>query len=75
MKDAVGRIAASIRGSQTLRLLAIGFRFGVRMHPIQYLLLGGALCMSYLLELSLAEHAVGTRPVPAEQEEQEQRRA
>lgn len=29
---------------------------GVRVHPIQYLLLGGALCMFYLLELSLSEH-------------------
>ena len=26
------------------------------MHPIQYLLLGAALCVFYLLELSLAEH-------------------
>jgi inner membrane protein len=29
---------------------------GVRVHPIQYLLLGGALCLFYLLELSLSEH-------------------
>ena len=29
---------------------------GVRIHPIQYLLLGAALCVFYLLELSLAEH-------------------
>jgi inner membrane protein len=28
----------------------------VRIHPIQYLLLGAALCVFYLLELSLAEH-------------------
>jgi inner membrane protein len=28
----------------------------VRVHPIQYLLLGAALCLFYLLELSLAEH-------------------
>ena len=28
----------------------------VRVHPIQYLLLGSALCLFYLLELSLAEH-------------------
>lgn len=28
----------------------------VRVHPIQYLLLGGALCLFYLLELSLSEH-------------------
>src|SRR4030095_4504606 len=27
-----------------------------RVHPIQYLLLGAALCVFYLLELSLAEH-------------------
>jgi inner membrane protein len=27
-----------------------------RVHPIQYLLLGAAMCMFYLLELSLAEH-------------------
>ena len=29
---------------------------GVRVHPIQYLLLGGALSLFYLLELSLSEH-------------------
>jgi inner membrane protein len=29
---------------------------GVRVHSIQYLLLGGALCLFYLLELSLSEH-------------------
>ena len=29
---------------------------GVRVHPIQYLLLGGALCLFNLLELSLSEH-------------------
>ncbi|HUG39439.1 MAG TPA: cell envelope integrity protein CreD [Longimicrobiales bacterium] len=29
---------------------------GVRVHPIQYLMLGAALCVFYLLELSLAEH-------------------
>ena len=29
---------------------------GVRVHPIQYLLLGGALALFYLLELSLSEH-------------------
>jgi inner membrane protein len=29
---------------------------GLRVHPIQYLLLGGALCLFYLLELSLSEH-------------------
>jgi inner membrane protein len=29
---------------------------GVRVHAIQYLLLGAALCLFYLLELSLAEH-------------------
>ena len=29
---------------------------GVRVHPIQYLLLGGAPCLFYLLELSLSEH-------------------
>ena len=29
---------------------------GIRVHPIQYLLLGGALCLFYLLELSLSEH-------------------
>jgi inner membrane protein len=28
----------------------------VRVHPIQYLMLGGALCLFYLLELSLSEH-------------------
>jgi inner membrane protein len=29
---------------------------GLRVHPIQYLMLGGALCLFYLLELSLSEH-------------------
>jgi inner membrane protein len=29
---------------------------GVRVHPIQYMMLGGALCLFYLLELSLSEH-------------------
>ena len=29
---------------------------GARMHPIQYLMLGAALCVFYLLELSLSEH-------------------
>jgi inner membrane protein len=33
----------------------------VRVHPIQYLMLGAALCLFYLLELSLAEHL----PFPA----------
>ena len=29
---------------------------GSRVHPIQYLMLGAALCVFYLIELSLAEH-------------------
>lgn len=29
---------------------------GVRIHPLQYLLLGGGMCVFYLLELSLSEH-------------------
>lgn len=29
---------------------------GVRVHPIQYLMIGGAICLFFLLELSLAEH-------------------
>jgi inner membrane protein len=29
---------------------------GVRIHPIQYLQVGAAMCMFYLLELSLSEH-------------------
>lgn len=29
---------------------------GLRVHPIQYLFVGGALCLFYLLQLSLAEH-------------------
>ena len=29
---------------------------GMRVHAIQYLMLGGALCLFYLLELSLSEH-------------------
>lgn len=31
-------------------------RAGVRVHPIQFLMLGGALCLFYLLLLSLSEH-------------------
>lgn len=33
-------------------------RAGVRVHPIQFLMLGAALCLFYLLELSLSEHIV-----------------
>ena len=29
---------------------------GVRVHPIQYLMIGAGLCLFYLLELSLSEH-------------------
>jgi inner membrane protein len=29
---------------------------GLRVHPIQYLMIGGAICLFFLLELSLAEH-------------------
>ena len=29
----------------------------VRIHPVQYLLIGAGMCLFYLLELSLAEHA------------------
>jgi inner membrane protein len=29
---------------------------GVRVHPVQYLMLGCALCLFFLLELSLSEH-------------------
>ena len=31
-------------------------RSGLRVHPVQFLLLGGALCLFYLLLLSLSEH-------------------
>lgn len=31
-------------------------RAGVRVHPVQFLMLGGALCLFYLLLLSLSEH-------------------
>ena len=34
---------------------------GVRLHAVQYLLVGGAMCLFYLLETSLAEH-VGFGP-------------
>jgi inner membrane protein len=37
---------------------------GIRVHPVQFLLVGAALCMFYLLELSLAEH-VGFAPAYA----------
>jgi inner membrane protein len=33
-------------------------RAGVRVHPIQFLMLGGALCLFYLLLLALSEHVV-----------------
>ena len=39
-------------------------RGGLRIHPIQYLLVGFGLCMFYLLELSLAEH-IGFLPAYA----------
>jgi inner membrane protein len=52
--------------SQKYQLLFIGLTFltlwlfevlaGCRIHPIQYLLVGSALCLFYLLELALAEH-------------------
>jgi len=29
---------------------------GIRVHPVQYLMIGAALCLFYLLELSLSEH-------------------
>jgi inner membrane protein len=29
---------------------------GVRVHPVQYMLVGAAMCLFYLLELSLSEH-------------------
>jgi inner membrane protein len=29
---------------------------GLRVHPIQYLMIGGAICLFFLLELSLSEH-------------------
>jgi inner membrane protein len=29
---------------------------GVRIHPVQYLLIGSAMCLFYLLELALSEH-------------------
>ncbi len=35
-------------------------RAGVRVHPIQFLMLGGALCLFYLLLLSLSEHLAFT---------------
>ena len=34
---------------------------GVRVHPIQYLMLGGALCLFYLLELSLSSTLASVR--------------
>lgn len=34
---------------------------GVRVHPVQYLLVGSAMCLFYLLELALSEH-VGFLP-------------
>ena len=55
-------------GERTLKydLLFIGLTFlivwlfeqriGRAVHPVQYLMLGAALCLFYLLELSLAEH-------------------
>jgi inner membrane protein len=37
-------------------LWPFGALTGVCVHPIQYLLVGGAMCVFYLLQLSLAEH-------------------
>lgn len=39
-----------------LSLWLFEVRVGLRVHPIQYLLVGAALCLFFLLELALAEH-------------------
>lgn len=60
--DTYGKTERSIK----YELIFIGLTFigfwlfeilsGVRLHPVQYLLVGGAICLFYLLLLSLAEH-------------------
>jgi inner membrane protein len=60
--DAYGKAERSIK----YELIFIGLTFvgfwlfeilsGVRIHPMQYILVGGAICLFYLLLLSLAEH-------------------
>jgi inner membrane protein len=35
---------------------------GIRVHPIQYLMIGCAICVFYLLELSLSEHRASCPP-------------
>jgi inner membrane protein len=60
--DTYGKTERSIK----YELIFIGLTFigfwlfeilsGVRIHPMQYLLVGGAICLFYLLLLSLAEH-------------------
>ncbi len=61
--DTYGKTERSIK----YELIFIGLTFvgfwlfeilsGLRIHPMQYLLVGGAICLFYLLLLSLAEHA------------------
>jgi len=43
-------------GLTFLTILLVEWIGGLRVHPIQYLLIGCALCLFYLLLLSLAEH-------------------
>lgn len=60
--DTYGKTERSIK----YELIFIGLTFvgfwlfeilsGIRIHPMQYLLVGGAVCLFYLLLLSLAEH-------------------
>jgi inner membrane protein len=61
--DTYGKTERSIK----YELIFIGLTFvgfwlfeilsGIRIHPMQYLFVGGAICLFYLLLLSLAEHA------------------
>lgn len=51
-------------GLTFLTILLVELIGGLRVHPIQYLLIGCALCLFYLLLLSLAEH-LGFEPAYA----------
>ena len=55
-------IKARIHRASLFLLLTFGMLWlfdalvGIQVHPIQYLLIGAAMCLFYLLELSLSEH-------------------
>ena len=56
MSERSVKYAALFIGLTFLAVWLFELRAGARVHLIQYLLVGAALCLFYLLELSLAEH-------------------